>query len=323
MAITKFKWGMGGTDESSGFGKKVWFKSADDPGDVEEFPTRESNEEQVRKDMQNLFNQLKWYLNEKLTDEIETFVLQKLSELPLVVALADGSVTTAKLADLATTTGKIANGAITGVKLADGAVTAEKLAIDAVITAKLADGAVTTGKIGNKAVTSEKIADKAITQDKFAEGLNFGNLKKILSQYVRHTYNPSFPAEKIALPKDVLNYSVLIYSFQKARQIVDSEYAQQINIGLRDSGSPYSNYATFSSTVGVTTVGSASSIGACISVIVLLPSSPGGAACALGGAYFQDAQASYETLVEHPCNEIVISGPPTFDGHLEVWGIER
>lgn len=95
-------------------------------------------------------------------------------------AVADGSITTAKLANLAATTEKLADAcvttnkvaadAVTTAKIAGLAVTAAKLAADAVETAKIKDLAVTTEKVASKAVTSDKMADLTITTQKLAEG---------------------------------------------------------------------------------------------------------------------------------------------------------
>lgn len=70
-----------------------------------------------------------------------------------LVAVADGSVTTAKLAD----------GAVTTVKVADTAVSTAKIADDAVTTAKVADSAVTTAKVADDAVTADKLANTSVT----------------------------------------------------------------------------------------------------------------------------------------------------------------
>ena len=78
-------------------------------------------------------------------------------------AVADESITTAKLAALAVTSAKLAAAAVETNKIKDGAVTSVKLAELAVTAARLADLAVETAKIKDKAVTTEKIADKAVT----------------------------------------------------------------------------------------------------------------------------------------------------------------
>ena len=78
-------------------------------------------------------------------------------------AVADESITTAKLAALAVTSAKLAAAAVETDKIQDGAVTSVKLADLAVTAARLADLAVETAKIKDKAVTTAKIADKAVT----------------------------------------------------------------------------------------------------------------------------------------------------------------
>ena len=78
-------------------------------------------------------------------------------------AVADESITTAKLAALAVTSAKLAAAAVETDKIKDGAVTSVKLADLAVTAARLADLAVETAKIKDKAVTTKKIADKAVT----------------------------------------------------------------------------------------------------------------------------------------------------------------
>lgn len=78
-------------------------------------------------------------------------------------AVADESITTAKLAALAVTSAKLAAAAVGTDKIQDNAITTQKLAALAVTAAQLADIAVETAKIKDKAVTTEKIADKAVT----------------------------------------------------------------------------------------------------------------------------------------------------------------
>ena len=78
-------------------------------------------------------------------------------------AVADESITTAKLAALAVTSARLAAAAVETDKIKDGAVTSVKLADLAVTAARLADLAVETAKIKDKAVTTTKIADKAVT----------------------------------------------------------------------------------------------------------------------------------------------------------------
>ena len=145
--------------------------------DPEDFPTFEENEEQVRDDMQILFDEARDALNRLIgelsaanipfsaTDGVNASDIQNAIELvqaqlsqTTLGQLPDGSVTAEKLAALAVTTAKIAGLAVTTAKLADAAVTAAKLASGAVTTAKLASGAVTGAKLADGAVTADKLA---------------------------------------------------------------------------------------------------------------------------------------------------------------------
>lgn len=84
-------------------------------------------------------------------------------------AVADESITTAKLAMLAVTSAKLAAAAVETDKIKDGAVTSTKLADLAVTAARLADLAVETVKLADKAVTTAKIADKAVTTSQLGD----------------------------------------------------------------------------------------------------------------------------------------------------------
>ncbi len=83
-------------------------------------------------------------------------------------AIADGSISSAKLGGSAVTEPKIASSAITESKIATGAVTETKLGSAAVTNAKIATSAVGTTQIANDAVTNAKIAAAAVNTDKLA-----------------------------------------------------------------------------------------------------------------------------------------------------------
>lgn len=93
-------------------------------------------------------------------------------------AVADNSITNAKMAANAIDTANIIDDAVTGGKIADGAILTAHFsagAVDntamganAVKTTNIADGAVTTAKLDTSAVTSAKIADGAVTQNKLS-----------------------------------------------------------------------------------------------------------------------------------------------------------
>jgi len=78
-------------------------------------------------------------------------------------ALADNSVTSAKIVDGAVNTADIADGAVSTAKLADNSVTSAKIVDGTVTTADIADSQVTTAKLADNAVTSAKIAASTIT----------------------------------------------------------------------------------------------------------------------------------------------------------------
>lgn len=134
-------------------------KNWENPAD---FPTYEENEEQVRADMQCLYDELKDALNGLMTALEKTassgngasnIGIRALTSLPGVTNVMDaiatimtemaniqagtvlpGSVTDTELADGAVTTPKVAAGAITGPKLASGAVTGAKCDFSAGLT---------------------------------------------------------------------------------------------------------------------------------------------------------------------------------------------
>lgn len=84
---------------------------------------------------------------------------------PATVAIADGSVTAAKLAAGAVTGDKIAADAVTSDKIKDGAVAEADIAANAVTTGKIKDGGVATADIADKAVTEAKLAQPAAASE--------------------------------------------------------------------------------------------------------------------------------------------------------------
>ena len=95
-------------------------------------------------------------------------------------AIADKSISSAKIADGAITNAKLGADAVTDAKIADNsvgtehiksaAVTEAKIAANAVTTGKIANGAVTTAKIGADAVDGTKIADAAVGTEHLEDG---------------------------------------------------------------------------------------------------------------------------------------------------------
>lgn len=180
---------------------KVWTNPVD-------FPTYEPNEEQVRADMQYLFDKIKTFYNNHLNNEF-TAANMKFSPTPgeveatnvqaaieavhnevasLVLdelVLPNGSVTTEKLCQTsgeeAVTEDTIRDGAVTTNKIEDGAVTANKLDPNITFDAsylgersiegvQLKESAVDTTELHDNAVTRAKILNGEVTNSKLEPG---------------------------------------------------------------------------------------------------------------------------------------------------------
>ena len=143
----------------------------------EDFPTFEDSEEQVRADMQLLFDECRDGVN-RLAGEIraenvpfrrgpgiDAVNVQNALE---VLRDSIAEATLGEVPDYSIEARKLRDGAVTEPKLADHGVTAAKLADGAVGTAALARGAVHTENLADGAVTAEKLADGTITAEKLA-----------------------------------------------------------------------------------------------------------------------------------------------------------
>ena len=133
------------------FNRFDFTKNWENPAD---FPTYEENEEQVRADMQLLYDELKDGLNNLMTALEKTanigngasnIGIRALTSLPGVTNVMDAIATImTEMANIQA--GTVLPGSVTATELADGAVTTPKLAAGAVTTPKLANGAVTGAK---------------------------------------------------------------------------------------------------------------------------------------------------------------------------------
>lgn len=194
---------------------KVWTNPVD-------FPTYEPNEEQVRADMQYLFDVIKNHYNSHLENEF-TASNMKFSPTPgeveatnvqaaieavhnevasLVLdelVLPNGSITTEKLCQTsgeeAVTEDTIRDGAVTTDKIEDGAVTAEKLDPNITFDAsylgeraiegnQLKTGAVDTTELHDNAVTRAKILNGEVTADKLEGDIPYSKLSGVQKSHV-------------------------------------------------------------------------------------------------------------------------------------------
>lgn len=84
-------------------------------------------------------------------------------------AVADGSITAAKLAPKAVAGENIEDGAVGTEQIAAKAVTGEKIAEKTITAAKLADKIITAAKLADNSVGTEKLADRAVTNAKLGD----------------------------------------------------------------------------------------------------------------------------------------------------------
>ena len=158
----------------------------------DDFPTVETREEVVRRDMQLLFNEIRDYINATLSGVVSTLgdtltALQgkagagRIGFMKTVAIDRENvqdaiecvqaqlvNVSQGGIADGAVTSEKVATGAIGTAAIADAAVTYDKIKDKAVGSAKLADNAVSANKIASNAVQERQIFDGSVTQSKLA-----------------------------------------------------------------------------------------------------------------------------------------------------------
>lgn len=165
---------------------KTWLSKTD-------FPTHETHEEQVRADMQYLFDSIKDQFNNFISNELSAenvsfapigsvitasnvqAAIQAVHQEVLDISqggVSDGAITTAKLdqteGEEAVTTSTIRDGAITTDKIADGAITSEKIQEGAISAAVLEDGSINRDKMGLQSVETNALAPYCVTDGKLA-----------------------------------------------------------------------------------------------------------------------------------------------------------
>lgn len=160
--------------------------------DADDFPTKEYSEPQVRADIQQLFDELKDYINNVVVAGIN-------DNASSIAALGGGGqVDTNSLADDCVTAEKIKDGEITELKYADDSIPYRALQEECVHNINIQDGAVTAEKLGNSAVTTAKLDNGSVTVDKMAT--NSVSAAKILDNAVitSKINNGAVTADKLA-----------------------------------------------------------------------------------------------------------------------------
>lgn len=147
-------------------------------------------------------------------------------------AVADGSITAAKLAPKAVAGENIEDGAVGTEQIAAKAVTGEKIAEKTITAAKLADAIITAVKIANKAVGTAQIADGAITNPLLgAKAVGAANMDD-LSVPTRALQASSVDASKI---KDGV-----VSSAKLAANSVSTDFTANIGTDWNGTEAPFS-----------------------------------------------------------------------------------
>ncbi len=167
---------------------KMAFDPSDGLKDTNHYPTTPESEAQARAQVQSVSDQLRDYLNNTLTAQLEnaetgqsgaesigSAAIENVSGQTVRAQITDikaqiDAVVAGSVTDGSITEAKLASDAVTQPKIAAGAVSEEKLAVSAVSAQKLADGAVTQPKLAAGAVSEEKLADGAVSAAKMAAG---------------------------------------------------------------------------------------------------------------------------------------------------------
>ena len=155
----------------------------------EDFPTHESNEAQVRADIQLLFDEIQMAFNKLLSDlkasevpftstedvqannvqdAIENVQQQVAGLLLDELVVPDGSITQDKLAPESVGRYQLEDGSVTGPKVYPRAIGVSQIALQGVDTENLADGCVTDDKLGANVPTSKAdLYDGVLAQTQF------------------------------------------------------------------------------------------------------------------------------------------------------------
>ncbi|MBP5462240.1 MAG: hypothetical protein J6Y20_08965 [Lachnospiraceae bacterium] len=151
-----------------------------DPNPTTGFKTYEDREDVVRADLQQLWDEVRDFINEKL--------VAKLNNRDFEVSVGAGDVTFTPTAYISATDvqaaieyvmsqiaesweGTISDNTITGAKMVEGAIDTRELADDAVTEDKLHDDSVDYFHIKTNAVRRDAIKDGEVTNDKLAPGV--------------------------------------------------------------------------------------------------------------------------------------------------------
>ena len=181
-----------------------------------DFPTHELSEDQVRADMQYLFDSIQEQFNAFLkklkadmlvftpTAEVQASTIQSAIEnvqaqvvTQQSILIGEGAVKEGNLDKDSVSTVKIQDDAVTEDKIADGAVTSDKLADGAITGEAIGEGEITGYHLAEDSVTAFQIADHSVGYDQLAENAVYGNRLKNGSVVTSKLENGAVTTDKI------------------------------------------------------------------------------------------------------------------------------
>lgn len=188
----------------------------------DDFPTYEASEEQVRADMQALFDEISAYLNGTLIDWVEEQVSsaitgqipdRSLTNLKLVLATITGDEIASKTIKL----GNMDDDSIDSDQYVDESIDPEHLADDAVTLRAMAANSVDSDQYVDGSIDPEHLADDAVTLRAMADNSVDSD------QYVDYSIDPEHLADDAVTTRAIEDGSVTDAKLAKAKADLDSD----------------------------------------------------------------------------------------------------
>lgn len=188
----------------------------------DDFPTYEASEEQVRADMQALFDEISTYLNGTLIDWVEEQISgavtgqipdRSLTNLKLVLATITGDEIASKtiklgnMDDESIDSDQYVDESIDPEHLADDAVTLRAMAANSVDSDQYVDGSIDPEHLADDAVTLRAMADNSVDSD----------------QYVDYSIDPEHLADDAVTTRAIEDGAVTDAKLAKAKADLDSD----------------------------------------------------------------------------------------------------
>lgn len=197
----------------------------------DDFPTYEASEEQVRADMQALFDEISAYLNGTLIDWVEEQVSSaitgqipdrslpsiKLKLRPVDPDEPDESITGAEISSKTIGLINMDDDSIDSDQYVDGSIDPEHLADDAVTLRAMADESVDSDQYVDYSIDPEHLADDAVTLRAMADNSVDSD------QYVDYSIDPEHLADDAVTTRAIEDGAVTDAKLAKAKADLDSD----------------------------------------------------------------------------------------------------